>query len=180
MAEKLNCDSILGIDIDLQLIKRANDSLAYRQRKFKREHNGNVASDEHLNKVIFRVENYIENPISTEQFDIITCMSVTKWIHLNWGDAGIITLFNKVYSSLPLGGKFIVEPQDWKSYKKKRNLTEIIYQNYKTIKLRPDDFPKVLKDTGFTSVDRIDQNQQKDEDKNTTGFERRPIYICSK
>jgi 7SK snRNA methylphosphate capping enzyme len=48
------------------------------------------------------------------------CLSTTKWIHLNWGDDGIRRLFQKVYSMLRLRGYFILEPQNWKSYKKKK------------------------------------------------------------
>lgn len=27
-------------------------------------------------------------------------LSVTKWVHLNWGDKGLINLFRKIYSAL--------------------------------------------------------------------------------
>ncbi|KAF5467675.1 hypothetical protein F2P56_011906 [Juglans regia] len=48
------------------------------------------------------------NPIS---------LSVTKWIHLNWGDEGLITLFSKIWRLLhPQGGILVLEPQPWKSH----------------------------------------------------------------
>ena len=37
-------------------------------------------------------------------YGVILCLSVTKWIHLNWGDAGIKTLFRRVWESLPTDG----------------------------------------------------------------------------
>ncbi len=73
-------------------------------------------------------------------FDTIMCLSTTKWIHLNFGDIGIKRLFHKVYKSLRKGGYFIIEPQEWKSYKKKKNLNDKIKQNYNNIQLKPSDF----------------------------------------
>ena len=90
-------------------------------------------------KVCFRSENYIATPLK-EQFDTITCLSTVKWVHLNFGDTGIKALFLKVYESLSPGGLFVLEPQPWKSYKKKKHLTPTIRENYKTICLKPSFF----------------------------------------
>ena len=51
-------------------------------------------------------------------FDTITCFSVTKWVHLNGGDEALQALLAKVHSLLAPGGRFILEPQQWVSYKK--------------------------------------------------------------
>ena len=51
-------------------------------------------------------------------FDTITCFSVTKWVHLNGGDEALQALLAKVYSLLAPGGRFVLEPQQWVSYKK--------------------------------------------------------------
>jgi 7SK snRNA methylphosphate capping enzyme len=61
---------------------------------------------------------------------MLTCsfrcsLSVTKWVHLNWGDDGLITLFSKIWRLLQPGGIFVMEPQPWKSYENNRRVSEV-------------------------------------------------------
>ncbi|EAR95353.2 bicoid-interacting protein (macronuclear) [Tetrahymena thermophila SB210] len=92
----------------------------------------------------FRLENYVESTELTEKFDTICCFSTTKWIHLNFGDQGIKRLFDKVYRSLRVNGIFILEPQEWRSYKKKQSFSEEFRQILKSIKLHPGEFKQHL------------------------------------
>jgi 7SK snRNA methylphosphate capping enzyme len=81
-------------------------------------------------KVSFRTENYVASLLPNqnvllkgEKFDTIMCLSTTKYIHLNFGDQGINALFLKVHHQLESGGLFILESQQWKSYKKEKSLS---------------------------------------------------------
>ncbi|KAL0994054.1 hypothetical protein UPYG_G00117210 [Umbra pygmaea] len=109
------------------------------------------------------------------EYDIILCFSVTKWVHLNWGDSGLKRLFHRVFRHLRPGGLFILEPQPWTTYGKRKKLTENIYKNYQSIRLKPEDFSTYLTSkVGFSSYELIGvpNNLSK-------GFQR-PIYLFHK
>ncbi|KAK7165458.1 hypothetical protein R3I94_003726 [Phoxinus phoxinus] len=113
--------------------------------------------------------------IQKEEYDVILCLSVTKWVHLNWGDAGLKRLFHRIYNHLRPGGLFILEPQPWSSYSKRKKLTEDICKNYHGIRLRPDHFSSYLTvDVGFSSYELIGTPQNY-----SRGFQR-PIYLFHK
>lgn len=63
-----------------------------------------------------------ETVVPEEQFDVIMCLSVTKWVHLNGGDEAVRRLFRKVAALLAPGGIFVLEAQPWSSYRKYREL----------------------------------------------------------
>lgn len=53
-------------------------------------------------------------------FDTIVMLNTTKWIHLNWGDAGLKQAFKRIAAQLNPGGCFILEAQGWPSYTKSK------------------------------------------------------------
>jgi 7SK snRNA methylphosphate capping enzyme len=57
------------------------------------------------------------------EYDVVLLLSTTKWIHLNWGDEGLKRAFRRIFCALKPGGIFILEPQEYKSYLKKKKLT---------------------------------------------------------
>ena len=112
--------------------------------------------------VYFKVENFLTDQHSMRQYDTITwsislfflipSFSVTKWIHLNWGDKGILLLFLKVYALLKQHGIFILEYQQWSSYHKKCHYSKTLEDNYSTIKIHPEEFPLILQKMGMQMI----------------------------
>ncbi|CAM0911786.1 unnamed protein product [Alopecurus aequalis] len=184
LAMKFECRSILGVDIDSGLIETANWNLRRIVRTGKvattvaKVHNssdsttqscpeevvpemsnGNISKHKQhdLFEIIsFKAENFVESTHKYRQYDTIMCLSVTKWIHLNWGDDGIITLFVKIWNLLRPGGIFIMEPQPWTSYRKNRLVSEVAKENFNDICIYPEKFREILLDkVGFRSVEVI-------------------------
>ncbi|OLQ12298.1 7SK snRNA methylphosphate capping enzyme [Symbiodinium microadriaticum] len=76
--------------------------------------------------VEFRREDILSCPLrrgdeaKPERFDVVLCLSVTKWVHFAHGDTGIHNLFKRCFKRTRPGGYFVLEPQGWGSYKKDR------------------------------------------------------------
>ncbi|PWZ25878.1 putative RNA methyltransferase [Zea mays] len=180
LAMKFKCQSILGVDIDSGLIETAKwnlrrimrqDKVATNNVKAQKSSDSPQSSPEELaselsngNKhqdlfkiVSFRRENFVASMDGcSEQYDTILCLSVTKWIHLNWGDDGLVTLFVKIWRLLRPGGVFIMEPQPWSSYKRNRLVSEVARNNFNTICIYPGTFREILLDkVGFRSVELL-------------------------
>ena len=111
-------------------------------------------------------------------FDTVLCLSTSKWIHLNWGDAGLLRLFRRVHAALRPGGRFLLEPQPWSSYRKKASLTPAILRNYHAIQIRPAQFERcLLDDVGFRSCTQVEVDYSGAQ---SAGFKRRPLYLLVK
>ncbi|CAI8029468.1 Probable RNA methyltransferase Y17G7B.18 [Geodia barretti] len=133
------------------------------------------------NNISFSQENYVpqsEPDVEAvdQQYDVILALSLTKWIHLNWGDAGLRRTFRKMFRQLRPGGRLLLEPQSFASYTKKKKLTPAIYQNYHTIEFQPSQFQAYLMsgEVGFTKHRFLGVPQHKAE-----GF-RRPLHLYMK
>lgn len=130
--------------------------------------------------VIFVQGNYVlENDsllcAEQTQFDTILCLSITKWIHLNFGDAGLKQTFKRMHAQLRPGGVLVLEPQGWASYTKKKNLTERIHKNYHSIEFRPHNFTQYLLSTvGFCQCEVVSIPPHP-----SKGFQR-PIHLFTK
>lgn len=107
--------------------------------------------------VSFQQENFVHSLYPQDKhYDTILCLSVSKWIHLNWGDDGLVTLFSKIWKLLNPGGSFVLEPQPWKSYQNNYRISETTAENYKKISFRPESFQELLLDKiGFRTVEDV-------------------------
>ncbi|KAM4564281.1 7SK snRNA methylphosphate capping enzyme [Fundulus diaphanus] len=86
------------------------------------------------------------------QYDVIVCLGVTKWVQLQSGDRGVVRLFRRAYQSLSPGGVLILEPQPWSSYVHSKRASETTFRNFRTLRIRPEQFTSFLTDSvGFTS-----------------------------
>ncbi|KAL3614605.1 hypothetical protein CASFOL_041691 [Castilleja foliolosa] len=182
LAKKFGCRSILGVDIDGARIEDANWTLRKVVRtsthtsKIQKpadveltssleksteltDEKGNDPGYSDLLKIVsFQKGNFVQGWRAPENkhYHAILCLSVTKWIHLNWGDDGLITLFWRVWKLLLPGGVFIMEPQPWSSYCNNRLVSETASTNYKNIQISPEDFQDILLDKiGFRRVENI-------------------------
>jgi len=91
------------------------------------------------NMLISEVEEHRKSP-----FDVVLCMKLTKWVHLNWGDDGLKVLFHKCFRLLKPGGTLVLEAQDWSSYRDVKHWTPHMRENKNQISLRPQEFVAYL------------------------------------
>ncbi|KAI0722239.1 Bin3-domain-containing protein [Cerioporus squamosus] len=101
--------------------------------------------------VSFRTADWVDNeiPEDSEGYDVVVAFSISKWIHLNGGDEGLLRFFRRVHDVLRPGGTFILEPQEWETYAKAKRMGPRLKENAKNLKLRPDDFEDELRKLGL-------------------------------
>ncbi|KAJ6532724.1 Bicoid-interacting protein 3-domain-containing protein [Mycena vulgaris] len=101
--------------------------------------------------VSFRTADWVNDTIPEDEagYDVVLGFSITKWIHLNGGDAALKTFFARVAAVLPPGGQFVVEPQAWETYRKAKRMDKRLRDTAQGLELRPDDFPRMLAEIGF-------------------------------
>jgi len=181
--------SMVGVDIDPELIETANQKLKsmIEKKQAKKETqapfpisfslvHGALPERQFPSQISFIAQDYLQS-VEGEKYDTVLALSVTKWIQLNWGDDGVRKFFQNVHRDLLPGGLFVFEPQEWRSYKKKGGYTEVTKRNYQSIKFKPDQFSEFLmKSLHFTLL----ATKQPPKDASASeGFER-PIYIYQK
>ncbi|VDM40425.1 unnamed protein product [Toxocara canis] len=174
---------ILGIDIDEHLVGVARKNIRHYcdndtamsgsfPASFARRYgpisvHSTKFSTKFPDNVWFRRENYVLDNDEClnqvcEEFDVILALSITKWVHLNWGDAGLKRFFRRAFLQLRPGGLFILEPQAFDSYKKRARMTPEVQETFKSIQFLPDAFQEfLLCEVGFESCEHLEAPKAK-------------------
>ncbi len=167
----------LCLDIDGDLVRAGERKLASLRRHAEAEAEAEVEVEDApktktkkkttsaFDGVEFRRANALEHDFGTETFDVILLLSVTKWIHLNFGDEGVRAVFRKCRDALVPGGSLILEPQPWRSYRSTLRkkvfgrpiLPDECKARYGSIRFRPDAFADFLSgpEGGFFAGERL-------------------------
>jgi SAM-dependent methyltransferase len=118
----------VGIDLDDELIERAKEK--YKDNTHLLFATVNIMEPDSL-------QNFMtQHTISS--FSLVSCFSITMWIHMNHGDAGLTQFLNIV--GRVSNCSVLLEPQLWKSYRKanercrRRGIPELPY--FKTLKIK--------------------------------------------
>lgn len=86
----------------------------------------------------------------------LTCsFSLTKWVHLNQGDAGLVRLLARIAAVLRPGGIVALEVQPWRSYDQARSIARALRAAYTQLRLRPDDMAYIAAHAGLNEVGHL-------------------------
>uniref|UniRef100_A0A1B6K944 RNA methyltransferase n=1 Tax=Graphocephala atropunctata TaxID=36148 RepID=A0A1B6K944_9HEMI len=195
IARDFGPNKVVGLDIDRALVDVARKNIKHYVNCGKKDKffpvsmpivygpidvPGVSADKAFPNNISFVVGNYVlENDVllsmEQPQFDVILCLSITKWIQLNWGDAGLKRAFKRMYAQLRPGGVLILEAQSWSSYQRKKTLTPETWKNFHNTELFPHQFTQfLLSEVGFSSSEVIGSCMHQ-----SRGFQR-PIKVFVK
>ena len=167
-----NADQTPQLRHESCFFNEANDNMSLKRKKSQSKKSSKKINKEQKSRydhITFDVSNYIEDITAEETYDILVCFSLTKWVQLNWGDYGLLRQFKKLRSQVKLNGLLILEPQQWRSYKKKKNFCKGFEWNFKRIWQMPDQFPIHLKHFGFDLICVFENDYN--------GKFKRPIYV---
>lgn len=112
----------------------------------------------------------------SSSFDCVLALSITKWIHVNWGDDGLLEFFRRLVMALRPGGLLILEPQPWRSYKAIRHKHNVKWPHVplSELQLRPEGFVELLRSRfGLVVVNEATPHG------GVEGF-RRPVVVMAK
>lgn len=89
-------------------------------------------------------------------YDLVLALSLTKWVHIHSGDAGLARFFARISRCLRTDGLLILEPQDWRSYDAPKRMSKAMRDQVTALKMRPQgDFHWLLESVGLVFVQTI-------------------------
>jgi len=203
VALRLSPRSIRGVDIDRDLVGRAIGRLRrLRQNcsqseflpkpasllpKYGAQCNASTALAR-LRRVRFVHRDWLHQDDDRDgklEYGTIMCMSVTKWVHLNWGDAGLKAFFRKISRRLAPGGYLVLEPQPWRSYTsvwKKRDVAVPAVGSLTNLHFRPPEFASwICNHTSLALHETIGLTAgSKQTNGDRSGFQKRQILVFQK
>lgn len=95
-------------------------------------------------------------------FGTVMCLSVSKWVHLNHGDEGLLRLFDALHSAIEPQGFLVFEYQRWQSYRNSRNVSLASRTSFDRIQVRPEEFIGLLVRRGWRVVERFNEEEEPD------------------
>lgn len=160
LADRFQIKSILGIDVDGKLIKKARRNLYEARKRSKKRRLDTIEEDvKPLKEVSFSSRDIVEYEMEDESLDTVLCLSVIKWIHLTKGDEGVRNVFQKIQRLLVPGGWLIFEPQPWISYRqafRKGQVDASKLVPLKDLTFHPNQFVShLVNELGFKLMDEI-------------------------
>lgn len=91
----------------------------------------------------------------TRGYTMILALSLTKWIHIQQSDSGLVRFFARIACTLLPEGLLFLERQEWRSYHSAKNLDPTIKRKIKTLQMRPEgDFDWILESVGLRLVEQ--------------------------
>lgn len=128
IADKFQPKSITGLDIEHKLINKAVKTVVKSKKSLPWKNERKTAGKFPYNIAFLCADYVLRDDILLEveevqKFDVILALSITKWIHLNYADAGLKQAFRRMYKQLQPSGVLILEAQSFDNYERRKNLS---------------------------------------------------------
>ena len=153
VADELGAARLTGIDIDPRLITKAADTL-HAWRTFSRSSSSPVSPSStplppRSEAVVEWLCGDVLTHVFSARFDVVMCMCMTKWVHVNGGDAALRALWERLTSAVRPGGLLVLQPQPWESYGRIKHPTVEQARHMREMQLRPEGFVATLEGMGM-------------------------------
>jgi 7SK snRNA methylphosphate capping enzyme len=136
-ARELGARSVVGVDIDSSLVHTARQRVRVLVDQMRTSGSPALAANNadagesipastrfpsNISFVngdfVLRADDLLDNV--QDEYDTVVAFSITKWVHVNNGDAGLRRFFKRCYRCLRPGGRLLLEAQPWSSYERRK------------------------------------------------------------